>query len=318
MNILQLKYVIEVEKTGSISKAAKNLYMSQSRLSKAIKELEESMGIAIFKRTSKGAVPTGKGGEFIASAKGILSRFERLEMIYNPLKNGIVSLEASVPRASYISEVFSEYIAENNDFEKFKISYRETNTKKVIKNVAVGESNIGVVRYLAEQEPYLIKILDDKEIKHEDLWEFERMLVFSENSPLALKEIITAEDLVKLTEVDFGDNAAPYIDNAKTHEYKDAVDGKKRIFLYDRASMYDVLQHDRCAYAFISPPSAHFYERFSLNVRPLSGKSPLFRDAFIWRREYHLTATDRRFAQMLKEKIKEIITEKKGVSYALY
>ena len=47
MNILHLKYAVEVEKTRSINKAAENLYMGQPNLSRAIKELEESLGITI-------------------------------------------------------------------------------------------------------------------------------------------------------------------------------------------------------------------------------------------------------------------------------
>ena len=54
MNIQYLKYAIEVEKNKSISKAAKNLYMGQPNLSRAIKELEDSLGIIIFERKSKG------------------------------------------------------------------------------------------------------------------------------------------------------------------------------------------------------------------------------------------------------------------------
>ena len=42
MNIIQFKYAIEVERTGSISQAAENLYMAQPNLSKAIRELEET------------------------------------------------------------------------------------------------------------------------------------------------------------------------------------------------------------------------------------------------------------------------------------
>ena len=65
MNIQHLKYALEVEKTASISKAAENLYMNQPHLSKAIRELEESIGISVFNRTSKGVFPTKKGAEFL-------------------------------------------------------------------------------------------------------------------------------------------------------------------------------------------------------------------------------------------------------------
>lgn len=58
-NILHLKYGVKVERTGAISKAAKNLFMGQPHLSKAIKDL----GIAVFNRIAKGVFPTPKGKE---------------------------------------------------------------------------------------------------------------------------------------------------------------------------------------------------------------------------------------------------------------
>ena len=48
MNTLYLKYVLEVEQSGSISQAAQNLFMAQPNLSKAIKDLEAELGYAIF------------------------------------------------------------------------------------------------------------------------------------------------------------------------------------------------------------------------------------------------------------------------------
>ena len=72
MNTQLLKYAVEVEKTGSISKAAENLYINQPRLSKAIRELENIYGITVFKRTSKGVVPTKNGEMFLDFAKKIL------------------------------------------------------------------------------------------------------------------------------------------------------------------------------------------------------------------------------------------------------
>ena len=69
MNISHLKYAVEVEKARSISQAAENLYMGQPNLSKAIRELEDDLGITIFKRTSKGVIPTQKGEEFLGYTK---------------------------------------------------------------------------------------------------------------------------------------------------------------------------------------------------------------------------------------------------------
>ena len=46
MNLLHLKYAVEIDCTKSISKAAENLYMGQPNLSRAIKELEEKFGVS--------------------------------------------------------------------------------------------------------------------------------------------------------------------------------------------------------------------------------------------------------------------------------
>ena len=81
-NILHLKYAVEIEKTGSITKAAENLYMGQPNLSRAIKELEDNLNITIFNRNSKGITITPEGEEFLQYARRIISQVEEVEEIY--------------------------------------------------------------------------------------------------------------------------------------------------------------------------------------------------------------------------------------------
>lgn len=54
MTIQQLQYVLEVSRTGSISKAARNLFLSQPNISNSIKNLEQELGATLFIRTSQG------------------------------------------------------------------------------------------------------------------------------------------------------------------------------------------------------------------------------------------------------------------------
>ena len=54
MGLEKLEYLLTVEETGSISKAAEILYMSQPSLSKSIASVESSIGCKIFQRTSTG------------------------------------------------------------------------------------------------------------------------------------------------------------------------------------------------------------------------------------------------------------------------
>ena len=96
MNLQQLKQVIEVEKTASITQAAKNLYMGQPNLSKSIKELEKEIGITLFRRTVKGVEATSEGLQFLRHAKEITKKMEELETIYKPNQEKAFQFKISV------------------------------------------------------------------------------------------------------------------------------------------------------------------------------------------------------------------------------
>ena len=61
MTLQQLKYVVTVAEKGTLSEAAKELFVSQPTLTKAIKELEDEMNIRIFSRTNKGVIVSREG-----------------------------------------------------------------------------------------------------------------------------------------------------------------------------------------------------------------------------------------------------------------
>ena len=74
MKLQQLRYAIEIEKCGSLSKAAKRLFVSQPNLSNAIKDLEIELGISIFKRNNRGVQVTEKGATFLNYARSVLAQ----------------------------------------------------------------------------------------------------------------------------------------------------------------------------------------------------------------------------------------------------
>lgn len=76
MTIQQLQYVLEIRKTGSISKAAKNLYLSQPNISNAIKNLERELGITILERTAAGVDLTRAGRRLAERAEGIIASLQ--------------------------------------------------------------------------------------------------------------------------------------------------------------------------------------------------------------------------------------------------
>ena len=64
-----------------MTQAADNLYTTQPNLSKAVKKLEADLGMAIFKRTPKGLLPTKQGADFLERARSILEQVDQLEAV---------------------------------------------------------------------------------------------------------------------------------------------------------------------------------------------------------------------------------------------
>lgn len=74
MTLQQLKYVITVAETGTITEAANKLYISQPSLTNAIHELEKEMNIIIFNRTNKGICLSKEGEAFLGYARQVLEQ----------------------------------------------------------------------------------------------------------------------------------------------------------------------------------------------------------------------------------------------------
>ena len=128
--------MVEVERVGSITKAAANLFMGQPNLSKAIKEVENEIGITVFKRSAKGVFPTEKGAEFLEYAKTILVQMEKIEGLYKPELTDTIRFGISVPRATYITHAFTSFVNELDPAKRISIDFRETNSMDAISKQA--------------------------------------------------------------------------------------------------------------------------------------------------------------------------------------
>ena len=82
MTLTQLKYIVEVARSQTISKAAEKLYISQPSLTSAIRELENEFQITIFQRTNKGVILTKEGEEFLGYARQVLMQTHLMEERY--------------------------------------------------------------------------------------------------------------------------------------------------------------------------------------------------------------------------------------------
>jgi len=204
MNIQQMRYVIEVEKTGSISRAAGNLFMGQPNLSKAIKELESSLGIRIFERTPKGVIATDSGGKFLREIRGVVEQIESIETRYCQTTANIQSLSVSVPHCWYFSSAFSRFARELDTSEEMELEFNETDSVTAINNVLQGKQHIGFIRYHMDCEPFFMQMLAEQNLKHRVMREFDNKILISKTHPLSCAESITEKELADYIELSNG------------------------------------------------------------------------------------------------------------------
>ena len=173
MNTLHLKYVLEVEKSGSISQAAQNLFMAQPNLSKAIKDLEGELGYKIFRRTTSGVNVTEKGAEFLYHAKKAMEQITEIERLAGKKDTESKQFKISIPRGSYIANGFTAFVAGLEIAQGLDITINETNTLKTISNVADRGYNMGIIRYQLSDEEIFKNRLKGNKLEQETIWEFE-------------------------------------------------------------------------------------------------------------------------------------------------
>ncbi|NLI53930.1 MAG: LysR family transcriptional regulator [Clostridiales bacterium] len=306
-NLLQLKYAVEVEKTGSISKAAENLYMNQPNLSKSIRELEDDIGIAIFDRTAKGVVPTEKGREFLGYARGILSQIAEMEALYKPADDQKTRFDLCAPRASYVSHALTEVILSLGPDADFSVDYREAGAMRTIKQVANGVNRLGVIRYQSMYETNYLNALTERSLQYEPIWEFGSVAIMSTRHPLAGWTSIEEKDLSDCPEILYGDGSIPSLPVNQAREIAQAIEAKRTITVYERASQLELLSRLDSAYALASPMPQDVLDRFNLCQKNIDVPGNVYRDVLIYRTDYHLSRLDRLLFERLRESAKRVV-----------
>lgn len=296
MNTLHFKYAVEIEKTRSITQAAENLYMAQPNLSKAIKELENSLGITIFRRTSKGVIPTDQGVKFLECAKQILIHIDSMESIASPNKPEKRRMRISVPRTGYISKAFSDYIAGSDYSDDMEIYFCETNSMRTIENVRENGYNFGIIRLNAAHERYFTDFLAEKNLESQLLWDYEILAVMSSEHPAAEKENLTYGELsANYAELTQGDDAVPYIAGATEKLYtanRPENTKTRRIYMFDRGSALDFLLTVPQSFMLDSPVPESLCGKYGLVQRKCSFPDNHFKDYIIYTAGYKLSESE--------------------------
>lgn len=305
MNIQYLKYVVEVDKTGSINKAAKNLYMGQPNLSAAIKELEKELGISIFYRSKKGVFATKEGEKFLFHAKKIISQVNELKSLYKPNTSNLpIHFSIAACRATYITIAISNFINNLKNKKGMTVNFNETNSLNVINEVANGNAEIGIIRYQNIHENYFASLLKSKNLIFEPLWESKLFLTFSENHSLISEKEIKSEMLKKYIEIVQGDMKIPVDKSSNlSNSYQPSP---QSISVYDRGSHVNLLVNVKEAFMWVPILPENILKRNKLVQRECADLKIITKDILIYSLEREQSIYIKNFISSLKESIKNI------------
>lgn len=309
MNILYLKYAAEVAKCGSISKAAEKLFVAQPNISRAIKELEGSLGITVFERNAKGMSLTPDGERLMRYAGGILTQIEEVEEVFRGGESKKLKFSISVPRASYISRAFAGFTAKLPADVPVEILYKETNALRAINNVLNSSYRLGIIRYAERHDRYFKDMLEEKGLAYELVTEFSYRLIFHREHPLAAKETVTEADLTKYLEIAHADPFVPSLPLAEVRKEELSEGGNRRVFVFERASQFDILSVNKEAYMWVSAVPEDLLARYDLVERECADHQKIYKDMLIRQSSYCLSPLDKAFITELCNARRKYLSE---------
>ncbi|WP_054695465.1 LysR family transcriptional regulator [Syntrophomonas palmitatica] len=238
MTLQQLRYIIKIVECGSISEAAKQLFISQPSLSNAVKELENELGIEIFYRTSKGISLSADGTEFLSYARQVIEQTELLEQRYLNKKPSKQLCSVSTQHYAFAVNAFVNLL-KSMDVDEYEFTLRETRTYEIIEDVKNLRSELGII-YLSDfNEKVINKILKENHLVFNLLFEAQPHVFISRDHPLAKKERVCLEDLDDFPFLAF--EQGEYNSFYFSEEILSTVPHKKTIHVSDRATLFNLL-----------------------------------------------------------------------------
>lgn len=142
MTFQQIRYLLEIHRTGSVAAAAKALYLVPSSLSIALSNLEQELGCKIFQRTRSGMVPTAEGLELLHHANRIYSIYQQM---LRPKKGSQVEFRIWGTDFAPTNTAFARLAAECKDRSDLSLSKTFSSYRFLHQKVLAGEAELLVL-----------------------------------------------------------------------------------------------------------------------------------------------------------------------------
>ena len=237
MTLQNLRYVIEVANCKSFSRAAQGLFMTQSALSAAIKDVETELGIRIFRRTNRGVALTPDGEDCLKHCKEIVERADFLSIRYQNRAPAGTQFSVSSQRLPFAARAFDALLADLPD--AYDVAIRETETARVLHDVSTERSEIGVAALSEGQLALLGRALYIHDLTFTEIARLPTYAFLRRQHPLADRERVSLADLGNYPFVTYDQDQAP---SYFTEESQSPSPPARSIHVCDRATKMSVIR----------------------------------------------------------------------------
>lgn len=145
MNLSQLRYFQAVCRFGTITRASRELHISQPSISSAIKELEEEYGVILFQRKHHGMVMTEAGKRLLTMSEALLNETERMNRIMGDLSDGRKILKIGIPPLLSLLILPKTIALYKNRRPDVQIRVESGGRKEVFERLAEGELELAIL-----------------------------------------------------------------------------------------------------------------------------------------------------------------------------
>lgn len=243
MNIQSLRYLLTVAQCGSINLAARQLYLSQSALSRMVKEMETRLGFSIFQRSSRGVTPTADGQLFLEQARHLVAESDRMEQLFHPSGDPDALLVVT-QRCSPVVHAFSQYYTRYCQTQSsVNLALLEQTTDSIIRLVCEGFYGAGILHYTSDQEQTFFHRLQSLGLSFSLLDRSPVAVQVRRAHPLAQHPSLTTPQLSSYPHVAFSDEDITHICFCSDIAQFCPEAQNKRILVRDRGSLLGILLH---------------------------------------------------------------------------
>jgi len=268
MNIDQLKGVIAIEEEGSVSRAAKRLFISQSSLSNSIAVLEREVGFPIFDRSNLGMRVTPQGRKLISYARSILSFADDI-MSINGSENKTCRFRLVARHSLDLQKAFSAFCLAHKDDAVLEISYVPATPEHTVEMVHRNLADVGFIRIEQKELDKYEKYCASRGILLRAHINTTVEVIFAKNHPLS-----RAEDLIAALPSHPLVTSPNYSDHMFLAEAEQILDthsldriGNRKIIVENWDAMLELVAQG-VGYRFGFLPK-ELMERFGLQSKPL-------------------------------------------------